>query len=177
MRAFEGRLVILGDDVDTDAIVPGRYLGVRCLDEVAAHAFESHRPGLAARLRKGDILLAGRNFGCGSSREQAVHVLIRLGVGCLAARSYSRIFFRNGVTLGLPLFTLRGDVETALLAEWSPASVNPEWETITLPLRDGGRLSVDLEPITGRVREMLEAGGLIPFMRGRSSPGAGQDGM
>ena len=96
-----------GDNIDTDIIIPGRYLTLRNPDEMASHAFEPINPELAKQISKGDVLVGGSNFGCGSSREEAPFVLKVLGVAAVVAQSYARIFFRNAINLGLPLFELK----------------------------------------------------------------------
>lgn len=97
-----GRVVRLADDVNTDLVLAGEYLNVTDADELAAHLLERFEPPVADRIGPGTILLAGRGFGGGSSREQAVLALVARGVGALVAASFARIFFRNAVNLGLP---------------------------------------------------------------------------
>jgi len=99
----KGRVWKFGDDVDTDLIIPGRYLMLRNMDEMASHVLENVAPEFAREVRKGDVVVAGRNFGCGSSREAAPMLLRHLGVGAVVAESFARIFFRNSINLGLPL--------------------------------------------------------------------------
>ncbi|MEM1797604.1 MAG: 3-isopropylmalate dehydratase small subunit [Candidatus Jordarchaeales archaeon] len=97
-----------GDNIDTDVVIPGRYLTLRDPDEMASHAMEVIRPEFAKMVKPGDIIVAGRNFGCGSSREEAAFVLKRLGVGAVVAESFARIFFRNAINLGLPVVECKG---------------------------------------------------------------------
>src|SRR5207249_2327093 len=98
---IEGTTHIFGDNVDTDAIIPGRYLTLNNPSEIAQHLFEGVDPDFVKKARSGDILIAGRNFGSGSSREHAVIGLKALGVGCIVAKSFARIFLRNAVNIGL----------------------------------------------------------------------------
>jgi 3-isopropylmalate/(R)-2-methylmalate dehydratase small subunit len=98
-----GRAWKFGDDVDTDAIISGRHLVINDPYELAQHIFEGTRPEMAAQVREGDIVVAGENFGCGSSREHAPLALKGAGTKAVVARSFARIFFRNAINIGLPL--------------------------------------------------------------------------
>ena len=97
-----GRVWKFGDDIDTDVIIPGKYLRTKNMEVFAAHAMEGIDPEFAKRVEHGDIIVAGRNFGCGSSREQAPLALKYAGVACVIAKSFARIFFRNAINVGLP---------------------------------------------------------------------------
>lgn len=103
MEKFKGKIWILGDDIDTDIIIPTEYLALKTVDEMRNYAFSPLRPELAEIIEEGDIIVAGKNFGCGSSREQAPEVLIALGIKCIIAKSFARIFFRNSINNGLLL--------------------------------------------------------------------------
>jgi methanogen homoaconitase small subunit len=100
---IKGRAWIFGDDVDTDVIIPGKYLRTKDLSTLAAHVMEGLDPGFASKVGKGDIIVAGRNFGCGSSREQAPLALRVAGVAAVVAKSFARIFYRNAINVGLPV--------------------------------------------------------------------------
>jgi methanogen homoaconitase small subunit len=104
-----GRVWKFGDDIDTDVIIPGKYLRTKNMEVFAAHAMEGIDLEFAKRVEHGDIIVAGRNFGCGSSREQAPLALKYAGVACVIAKSFARIFFRNAINVGLPL--MEADVE------------------------------------------------------------------
>ncbi len=159
-----GRIFLFGDDIDTDQLAPGQYMkgGIA---ELAAHCLESVRPDFPAGVRKGDILVAGRNFGMGSSREQAAEALRHLGVSAVIARSFAGIFYRNAINLGLP----------ALVA---PDTTGIEdGDTADLDL-GAGRLhlikknrSIELEPLPENLRKMLEDGGLVPHLKKRFAAG------
>ena len=97
-----GRCWVLGDDINTDYLAPGKYMKFG-IEDIARHCLEDVLPHFAAEVRAGDLIIAGRNFGTGSSREQAVEVLRHLGVQCVIARSFAGLFYRNGFNLGLPL--------------------------------------------------------------------------
>ncbi len=100
---IEGRAWIFGDDVDTDVIIPGKYLRTKDARLWAEHVMEGLDPNFASLVGKGDIIVAGRNFGSGSSREQAAHALKGAGIAVVIARSFARIFYRNAINVGLPL--------------------------------------------------------------------------
>ena len=104
-----GRIWKFGDNIDTDVIIPGKYLRTKNMEVFAAHAMEGIDPEFAKRVKQGDIIVAGTNFGCGSSREQAPLALKYAGVACVIAKSFARIFFRNAINVGLPL--MEADVE------------------------------------------------------------------
>lgn len=157
---IEGRIWRFGSDVDTDVIIPARYLNQSDPKVLAKHAMEDERPEFPQKVRKGDILLAEKNFGCGSSREHAPLALKAAGISCIIAKSFARIFFRNSFNLGLPLL------------ESSEAS-----ETI----QDGDRVRIDLstgeifdltqkkkflaKPIPPFMQELIKDGGLIRHLR------------
>lgn len=97
---FSGRVIKYGDNIDTDIIIPARYLNTTDLSELAEHCFED----VEKRPKSGDIILAGENFGCGSSREHAPLSIKAVGVPCIIAKSFSRIFYRNAINIGFPIF-------------------------------------------------------------------------
>ncbi len=103
MEKFKGKVWILGDDIDTDIIIPTEYLALKTVDDMKKYAFSPLRPELASQIEPGDIIVAGKNFGCGSSREQAPEILVKLNVKCIIAKSYARIFYRNAINNGLLL--------------------------------------------------------------------------
>lgn len=106
--AIEGRTFLFGDNVDTDQIYPGRYLALVKPEEVALHAMEGVSPGFCERFIPGSIIVAGRNFGCGSSREHAPVALKSIGVSCVVAESFGRIFYRNAINIGLSVLRCKG---------------------------------------------------------------------
>jgi len=100
-----GKVWLFGEDIDTDQIIPGRYSPyMTSEEELARYAFIERRPEFAPNVRPGDIIVGGRNFGCGSSREYAPRALLRCGIAAIIAPSFARIFFRNALNLGIPLF-------------------------------------------------------------------------
>ena len=106
---IRGKAWIFGDDVDTDVIIPGPYLRTKDVKSFARHAMEGLDPDFAKKVKPGDVVVAGSNFGCGSSREQAPLALREAGVSCVVAKSFARIFFRNAINVGLPV--VEADVE------------------------------------------------------------------
>ena len=99
----QGRVFKYGDNVDTDVIIPARYLNIADRDELASHAMEDIDAEFVQRVKPGDIIVAGSNFGCGSSREHAPRVIKDNGVACIIAPSFARIFYRNAINIGLPI--------------------------------------------------------------------------
>lgn len=108
---IKGRVWKFGNDIDTDVIIPGKYLRTKDMQVFAAHAMEGIDPGFSKKAKPGDIIVAGDNFGCGSSREQAPLALKHAGIACIVAKSFARIFFRNAINVGLPL--MEADIECA----------------------------------------------------------------
>jgi methanogen homoaconitase small subunit len=106
---IEGKVWTFRDSIDTDVIIPGRYLRLLSVDEMSSHVMEPEDPKFAEKVNKGDIIVAGWNFGCGSSREQAPVALKHVGVSAIVAKSFARIFYRNAINVGLPVIV--ADVE------------------------------------------------------------------
>jgi len=156
-----GRVAVkLGDNIDTDIIYPGRYLNITDREKTPEHLFELAYPDIRTRLKPGDIIVAGKNFGCGSSREQATAAVKFAGVGAVVAVSFARIFYRNSINLGLPLVTSRE----------APAQLE-EGDEIEIDLTGGsvrklpGGAVLAAAPLDARAVELLNAGGLIPYLR------------
>jgi 3-isopropylmalate/(R)-2-methylmalate dehydratase small subunit len=153
---FEGRVIKLGDHIDTDLIYPGRYVPV--VDPAAwpKHALEGIDPDFPNRIRTGDIILAGKNFGCGSSRSQAVSCLKLAGIAAVVASSFGRIFFRNSINQGLALVECLGAHD--LFMDDDKLRIDLEAGTIA-----GDRGSISFQPLPAFMMEILAAGGLVPF--------------
>jgi 3-isopropylmalate/(R)-2-methylmalate dehydratase small subunit len=100
---IRGKVYKLGDNIDTDVIIPARYLNIRDLNELSKYCFCDLDKDFSKKIKKGDIIVAGNNFGCGSSREQAPLVIKESGVSCVIAKSFARIFYRNSINIGLPI--------------------------------------------------------------------------
>jgi 3-isopropylmalate/(R)-2-methylmalate dehydratase small subunit len=155
-----GRVWKFGDNVDTDAIIPGKYLVLNSSEDLAKHAFENVRPQFASQVIKGDIVVGGENFGCGSSREHAP-LALKDNVGVVLARSFARIFFRNAIDIGLPVV-----------------------ECDTTEIEDGDILQVDLErgniynktknkeikitPFPPFIKNIIDAGGLVHYIKNKA---------
>jgi 3-isopropylmalate/(R)-2-methylmalate dehydratase small subunit len=157
---IEGRVWKFGSDVDTDAIIAARYLNQSDPKELAKHVMEDERPEFFQEVRKGDILLADKNFGCGSSREHAPLALKTAGISCIIARSFARIFYRNGLNLGLPL--LESSEASEAIREGDRVRVN----LTTGEIFDLTQKSKFLaKPIPPFMQDLIKDGGLIRHLR------------
>ncbi len=153
-----GRVWAYGDDVNTDVIFPGKYTySISDRREMALHALEDLDPGFVDNVRPGDIIVAGKNWGCGSSREQAVICLKEAGVEAIIARSFARIYFRNCINDGLPIVTCDA-IDTVELGD--EVTIDFEAGTVRTP---GGEYS--FPPLAPSVMEILDAGGLVPHVK------------
>ncbi len=114
---ISGKVWKFGDNVDTDVIIPGKYLRTTDMSIFASHVMEGIDPQFSKKVQKGDIIVAGKNFGCGSSREQAPLALKHAGVACIVAESFARIFFRNAINVGLPIIEAKVDCEEGDIIE------------------------------------------------------------
>ncbi len=108
---IQGNVIRYQDNVDTDVIIPARYLNTADPRELAAHCMEDLDPTFTKRVQKGDIIVAGQNFGCGSSREHAPIAIKESGIACVVAKSFARIFYRNAINIGLPIIECDADVD------------------------------------------------------------------
>lgn len=152
---IRGKAWVYGDDVDTDVIIPGPYLRTKDVRELACHAMEGLDPDFAKKVRPGDVIVAGKNFGCGSSREQAPLALREAGVACVVAKSFARIFYRNAINVGLPV------VEAAVVAR--PGEL-VEVDLAAGKVTVGGRTSLGTK-IPDFLLEILQDGGLVAHRR------------
>lgn len=160
MEQFTGKVWVLGDDIDTDIIIPTEYLVMKTIEDMKQYGFSPLRPELAAQIGQGDILVAGKNFGCGSSREQAPEVVKALGIRCVIAKSFARIFFRNAINNGLLL------IEQPQL----PDDV-AEGDTVTVTVNEAVDYQGKKYPIASlpeNLVEILNAGGLVKAMQKRN---------
>jgi len=152
------RIWKFGDDVDTDQILPGRYAPYMTSEsELARYAFIEHRPEFSRLVQEGDVIVGGKNFGCGSSREYAPRALQKCGVAAIVARDFARIFYRNALNLGLPLFE-------ADIASQVEDSAEMELDVEARLLRVGGREFL-LPPPPEFVRQIWAAGGIVNYFR------------
>lgn len=160
-----GRIWRFGNDVDTDAMAPGIYMKAG-LDELARHCLENLRPEFPGTVRPGDIVVAGTNFGMGSSREQAAQALKYLGVAAVLAPSFAGLFYRNAINIGLPVLVCR---QTDVLADGMHATFDLDGAQVRL---DNGT-RVPCEPVPDFLRALLHAGGLVPHLKSRLKGQAG----
>lgn len=158
----EGRVWKFGDDVNTDLIIPGKYLDDYDPDHLASHAMEGVSKSFASEVHKGDIVLAGMNFGCGSSREQAVTALKQSGVSCVVAQSFARIFYRNAVNLGL--IALESEEAQAVFEDGDNAVLRID-ESI-LESADGTKKAI-LKEMPARAMDIIRSGGLVPHIKAK----------
>ena len=157
MEQFSGKIWVLGDDIDTDIIIPTEYLALETVDDMKPFAFSPLRPELAGQIKEGDIIVAGKNFGCGSSREQAPEIIKALGIKCVIAKSFARIFFRNSINNGLLLIeqdSLRDNV-----AEGDFIKV-----TVGDNIEHNGK-KYEISSLPKNLLDIINAGGLVKAMR------------
>ena len=157
---IRGRVWKFGDDVNTDLIIPGKYLELTDPREMAKHAMEGVDPTFSERIGAGDIVAAGRNFGCGSSREHAPLALKYAGVGAVVAESYARIFYRNAINIGLPALECHG--VAAAVDEGDMLEIDPTTGLIE-NISNGTRLRST--PLPGFMVDVLSEGGLASYLR------------
>jgi 3-isopropylmalate/(R)-2-methylmalate dehydratase small subunit len=157
-----GRAWVFGDDVNTDVIMPGKYLTVRDPQQLAPHVMEGIDPDFAQKARPGDVIVAGKNFGCGSSRETAPAAIKAFGIGCVVAVSFARIFLRNAVNIGLPV------LECPAAARALTTGDDVEIDVAAGRIVDRRRgTTFEATPFPPFMRELMAAGGLIPYTRRR----------
>ena len=161
-KTITGKTIVLGDNIDTDQIYPGRFLAITDPKEIGSHCLCGVDEGIAAAFPQGGIVVAGRNFGCGSSREHAPIALLNMGAAAVLADSFARIFFRNAVNLGLPPVICKGIAQ----------KVKPG-QTLKLDLQAGEVTILETgevlpcEKLGDQAMMILEAGGIKPLMRAR----------
>ena len=162
---IQGTTFKYGDNVDTDVIIPARYLNTPDANELAMHCMEDIDPQFARAVRRGDILVAGRNFGCGSSREHAPLAIKACGIACVIAASFARIFYRNALNIGLPI------LECPAAAEAIPAG-----HQVAVDLAAGMIVdettgdSFAAEPFPPFMQELIKAGGLANYLMLNQQP-------
>ncbi|HEX7320028.1 MAG TPA: 3-isopropylmalate dehydratase small subunit [bacterium] len=160
---IQGQAYKFGDNINTDDIYPGKYLSITTdREEMARHCFEAVYPDFLKNAKKGNIIVAGKNFGCGSSREQAATCLKFFGIRFVIAESLARIFYRNAINLGLPV----------LIAPGIKGKIN-HGDTLTVDLQKGivrnetTHESITVIPLPGFIMDIIKDGGLIPNLRKR----------
>ena len=159
---MEGRTHVYGDNIDTDRIIPGKYTKTLDTASLAAHVLEDLDPAFREKMTPGDLLVAGDNFGCGSSREQAPLALKEVGVSAVIARYFARIFFRNAINIGLPVL----EVPDHDIADGDRVSVDLAGGTVTNHRTGKTSRATTLPRV---MIDILDAGGLVPYLRQRGT--------
>ncbi|MFC2021420.1 3-isopropylmalate dehydratase [Chloroflexota bacterium] len=158
MDIIKGKVWKFGDDINTDAISPGRYMNAP-IEEIKKHVLEVVNPQFPLEVKEGDVIVAGSNFGCGSSREEAPMVLKACGITAVAAESFARIFFRNAIAIGLPIVACPGvsgafNEEDEFAHDLDAARVTNVSTGVVL----------SSEPLPGEMKEVLSKGGILPLL-------------
>ncbi|MBG0774929.1 MAG: 3-isopropylmalate dehydratase small subunit [Desulfovibrionaceae bacterium] len=159
---LKGRVWTFGDNIDTDVIIPARFMNDPSPENMGAHCMADIAPTFAAEAREGDVLVAGRNFGCGSSREHAPIALIAAGIRCVVAASFARIFYRNAFNMGLPI--LECEQAHAALAQGDAVEVDLATGRVLCPAKG---LTLESRPVPEFMRALVAQGGLIPYTRAK----------
>jgi len=161
---FSGKVWKFGDDIDTDLIIPARYLNTSDPEELAKHCMEDADASFYSKVQKGDIIVAGKNFGCGSSREHAPVAIKACGVSCVIAKTFARIFYRNAFNIGLPIFECEEAVEK--IDEGDVLEVDASTGIIkNLTKNEEYRAT----PVPEFMQEIISAGGLINYVKKKVS--------
>ena len=159
---LRGPVLTVGNNIDTDMIVPGRYLELTDPREIGRHCLAGISEDIGPNFPQGGILVAGTNFGCGSSREHAPIALINMGAGAVLADSFARIFFRNGINLGLPLIVCKGIAKHVKDGQ----TVHLDILKGTVTIQETGEI-LQAEALGDKAMEILSAGGIKPMMRAK----------
>ena len=153
---FKGKAFKYGDNVDTDVIIPARYLNTLDPDELACHCMEDMDKDFVSKVEKGDMIVAGENFGCGSSREHAPLAIKASGISCVIASSFARIFYRNAINIGLPILECKEAYSNIKVGD----ELAVDLEKGTIENTTTGK-SLKAEPFPEFMRKIINAGGLI----------------
>jgi len=162
---INGKVWTFGKDIDTDLIIAARYLNTSVAEELAKHVMEDADPEFVNKMSVGDIIVAGENFGCGSSREHAPIALKAAGVSAIIAPTFARIFYRNAFNMGLPIFEL---AESAEISEGDAVTVDMNAGTVT---NNTTGKSYNFTPIPAFMQELIDAGGLMNFAQNEIKEG------
>lgn len=150
-----------GDHVDTDVIIPARYLNIADFKELSEHAMEDIDTTFAPNVRPGDYMVAGKNFGCGSSREHAPVVIKEKGIKCLIADSFARIFYRNAINIGLPVLEIGSEVEK--IEAGDQLEVDMAKGEIKIINKN---ITITTKPLPEFIQKIADCGGLINYIKG-----------
>lgn len=159
-KMLTGTAFVFGKNIDTDQIYPGRFVEFTDVEDVAKHAMEGADPNFVHAFKPGDLIVAGTNFGCGSSREHAVITLKAVGVSAIIAESFGRIFYRNGINLGIPLIICPG-IER-LVEQGDVLTLNIETGTIQNAKNE---TIAEAQPISKYMMNILTSGGIKPLIK------------
>ena len=162
MQAAKGTAFKFGDDVNTDVILPGKYLNLQDPQQLAQHCMESEDPEFVHKAKPGDILVAGKNFGCGSSREHAPISIKALGISCVIASTFARIFFRSAINIGLPI--VECDEAAKSIRQGDEVSVDFDTGLIT-DHTTGQQWQAD--PFPPFLQKLIAAGGLVEYSKAK----------
>ena len=160
MQAAKGTAFKFGDDVNTDVILPGKYLNLQDPQQLAQHCMESEDPEFVHKAKPGDIMVAGKNFGCGSSREHAPISIKALGISCVIASTFARIFFRSAINIGLPF--VECDEAARSINQGDEVSVDFDTGLIT-DHTTGQQWQAD--PFPPFLQKLIAAGGLVEYSK------------
>ena len=153
---FSGKVWKFGDNIDTDAIIPARYLNTSDPKELAKHCMEDADPDFVKKMKPGDIIIGGENFGCGSSREHAPIAIKAAGISCVVAKSFARIFYRNSFNMGLPIFESRELFNNVVESE--EINIDSAKGIITV---SGAKKTFAINPIPPFMEQLITDGGLL----------------
>ena len=156
----QGRVFKYGDNVDTDVIIPARYLNTPNANELALHCMEDIDAAFIGKVRPGDVMVAGWNFGCGSSREHAALVIKTCGVGCVIAKSFARIFYRNAINIGLPIL----ECEQAAEEIRAEDEVQVDFDTGVITDITTGK-TYQAQPFPPFIQSIIRSGGLLKSLK------------
>lgn len=156
----EGKVIKFGDNIDTDVIIPARYLNMSLPEELAKHCMEDIDKEFVSRVNKGDIMVGGANFGCGSSREHAPIAIKASGISCVIAESFARIFFRNSINIGLPI--LECPEASKDIDEGDEVSINFDTGVITNKTKNKEYKAAAFPPF---MQQLINAGGLVSYIK------------
>jgi 3-isopropylmalate/(R)-2-methylmalate dehydratase small subunit len=165
---FQGKIWKFGDNIDTDAIIPARYLNTTDHAVLASHCMEDADPEFPKKVAVGDIIVGGENFGCGSSREHAPIAIKAAGVSCVIAKSFARIFYRNAFNMGLPIFESQELYER--VKEGEVVAVDGDTGVITIAGSTGETLRIN--PIPPFMQELIADGGLMKHIMKKQAQSA-----
>lgn len=156
---LKGKVHRFGDNVNTDEIIPAKFLNISDARELGRHCMEGISPGFVKKIKKGDIIVGGENFGCGSSREHAPVSIKACGISCVVAKSFARIFYRNAINIGLPILECK---EAGEISKNRPVEIDLDEGTI----KDAAKNKVYIaQSFPEFMQKLIETGGLLPYIR------------